>query len=81
MQSEMRIALDVRLYEEVLFELHLTYALWVDKYGIPAEGNGMQRLIRRLEVNAYEVTWKRPNPPRRSWYGRQVGTPYEWEGR
>ena len=59
MSDEMRIALEVRLYEDIIYELHLAYALWVDKYGIPVEGNGMQRLIRRLEANAYEVTWRR----------------------
>ena len=72
MQSEMRIALEVRLYEDVLYELHLRFryaaAGWlifdgrIDHY---------QRLIRQMECNAYEVTWKRPNPPRREYlYGR-----------
>jgi hypothetical protein len=59
--SEMRIALEVRLYEDVLYELHLSYR----DHPIPFE---QMRLIRRLEANAYEVTWKRPNPPRNPWY-------------
>jgi hypothetical protein len=52
--SEMRIALEVRLYEDVLYELHLSYR----DHPIPFE---QMRLIRRLEANAHEVTWKRPN--------------------
>ena len=56
MQSEMRIALDVRLYEEVLLRIHEWYSE-LTVYDYKAED--VKLLIRRMEANAYEVTWKR----------------------
>ena len=60
----MRIALDVRLYEEVLYTLHRLYNPLLDTEDY------IRQLIRLLEANAYEVTWQRPNPPRKPWYER-----------
>ena len=54
--SEMRIALEVRLYEDMLRELHHQYRVEADAGVDEAH---YQRLIRRLEANAYEVTWQR----------------------
>ena len=68
MQGEMRIALDVRLYEEVLFNLHLWYRTARELYGA-IYALEPQRVIRWYEANAYEITWKRPNP-RKPWYER-----------
>ena len=68
MSSEMRIALEVRLYEDVLYLLHARHAQLAAMFG---EAHGLMALIRDFERNAYEVTWKRPNPPRREYlYGR-----------
>lgn len=59
MQGNIRIALEVRLYEEVLRTFHEEYRGLVEA-GFPEE-NPRKWIIRRLEANAYEVTWKRPN--------------------
>jgi hypothetical protein len=58
--SEMRIALEVRLYEDVLYELHneLREAGGCD-HTVNICVCPLIRLIRHLEANAYEVTWKR----------------------
>ena len=58
MQGEMRIALDVRLYEDVLRELHSNWRDWEEQEDEGA-GEAIKFLIRRLEANAYEVTWRR----------------------
>ena len=58
MQSEMRIALEVRLYEEALYHLHDAYREAVYQKWLSTQDT-LCRLIRRLEANAYEVTWKR----------------------
>lgn len=68
MQNDMRIALEVRLYEDVLFLLHDAYRMAVECEWLSTQ-DAMHRIIRRLEANAYEVTWKRPNP-RKPWYER-----------
>ena len=73
MQGEMRIALEVRLYEEVLYHLHGRYSAESAMFGEALE---IKDLIRRLEVNAYEVTWKWPNRPgayyEKPWYERTI---------
>ena len=56
--SEMRIALEVRLYEDVLYWLHNEYAAVPDHAEL-GEASALKKLIRRLEANAYEVTWRR----------------------
>lgn len=45
----MRITLDVRLYEDVLYELHLAYVGYREEH--------LKLLIRRLEADAFEITW------------------------
>lgn len=63
--SDMRIALEVRLYEDVLYQLHWAFR--------QPNNDHLRGLIRRFEANAYEVTWKRPVSVRRpietrGWY-------------
>ena len=62
----MRIALEVRLYEDVLYHLHYRYSAESAMFGEALE---IKDLIRRLEANAYEVTWRRPNPVK-PWHER-----------
>ena len=55
--SEMRIALEVRLYEDILYEFHWQWREY-NALGAP-EADRLLLFIRRLEANAYEVTWQR----------------------
>ena len=53
LRTEMRIALDVRLYEDVLFLLHDAYRMAVECEWLSTQDT-MHRIIRRLEANGYE---------------------------
>jgi hypothetical protein len=75
--NETRIALEVRLYEDVLHELH-----WLYRECDPNIMDDLKLLIRRFEANAYEVTWKRPNTFKRfvPWYERDPFDRHDGEG-